>query len=76
MPVSVPSTRSVSANKNEVCYYLMAMSSTGEDFGELVLLIGDFHIPQRKPSIPKQFKDLLNTDKIRHILCTGDLSAS
>lgn len=46
---------------------------TNEELGELVLLIGDFHIPSRKPSIPKQFKELLQTDKIRYVLCTGAL---
>eukprot|EP00916_Digyalum_oweni_P006001 GHVL01010356.1.p1 GENE.GHVL01010356.1~~GHVL01010356.1.p1 ORF type:complete len:223 (-),score=38.95 GHVL01010356.1:513-1181(-) len=45
------------------------------EFGELVLLIGDFHIPTRKPALPKCFVELLNTDKIRHVLCTGNLGS-
>lgn len=53
------------------------MSSGGSftDFGELVLLIGDFHIPHSVPDIPQVFKELLNTDKIRTVLCTGNLGS-
>eukprot|EP01066_Platyproteum_vivax_P005307 Platyproteum_vivax@DN16742_c0_g1_i1.p1 len=50
------------------------MSSFGE-FGELVLLIGDYHIPTRKQDLPPCFKDLLSTDKIRHVLCTGNVGS-
>lgn len=49
------------------------MSSSQPEFGELVLLIGDFHIPSRSPALAKEFKELLNTDKIRHVLCTGNI---
>jgi vacuolar protein sorting-associated protein 29 len=51
------------------------MSSGGSftDFGELVLLVGDFHIPYKKPSIPPVFRELLNTDKIKTVLCTGNV---
>lgn len=31
------------------------------DFGELVLVLGDLHIPHRKEDIPQLFKDLLVT---------------
>lgn len=53
------------------------MTSGGSftEFGELVLLIGDFHIPYCVPDIPQVFKELLNTDKIRTILCTGNLGS-
>ncbi|KAI2801899.1 Vacuolar protein sorting-associated protein 29, partial [Blomia tropicalis] len=40
----------------------------------LVLVIGDFHIPFRKHSLPSKFKKLLIPGRIQHILCTGNLS--
>ncbi|TPP64936.1 Vacuolar protein sorting-associated protein 29, partial [Fasciola gigantica] len=40
----------------------------------LVLVIGDFHIPERKHSIHPAFKTLLAPGKIQHILCTGNLT--
>jgi len=43
------------------------------DFGELVLVLGDMHIPHRKDEIPAQFKDLLVPGKMQHVLCTGNL---
>ncbi len=30
-----------------------------DDFGELVLIAGDFHIPQRTSEIPDEFKELM-----------------
>jgi hypothetical protein len=30
-----------------------------DDFGELVLLAGDFHIPDRTSEIPDEFKELM-----------------
>jgi hypothetical protein len=41
---------------------------------ELVLLIGDFHIPNFATHFPKKFQELLVTDKISHVLCTGKIS--
>eukprot|EP01066_Platyproteum_vivax_P003449 Platyproteum_vivax@DN14372_c0_g1_i1.p1 len=49
------------------------MVSNFTDFGDLVLIIGDFHIPNRAVDIPKCFQELLQTDKIRHVLCTGNV---
>lgn len=40
---------------------------------QLVLVIGDFHIPFRKHSLPSKFKKLLIPGRIQHILCTGNL---
>ena len=37
-----------------------------------MLIIGDFHVPFKKPDIPTVFKELLNTDKIKTVLCTGN----
>ncbi|CAD7950526.1 unnamed protein product [Amoebophrya sp. A120] len=42
------------------------------EFGDLVLVIGDQHIPQRTRDLPECFKDLLQTDKIKIVLCTGN----
>lgn len=43
------------------------------DFGELVLVLGDFHIPHRAASIPEKFQRMLVPNKMQHILCTGNL---
>jgi vacuolar protein sorting-associated protein 29 len=43
------------------------------EVGELVLLIGDLQIPTFARDLPDQFKELLNTDKIRTVLCTGNV---
>jgi len=42
-------------------------------FGELVLLIGDTHIPQRTVEVPAKFKEMLVPGKVQHVLCTGNL---
>ncbi|CEF64926.1 Vacuolar protein sorting-associated protein 29 [Strongyloides ratti] len=39
----------------------------------LVLVIGDFHIPNKAYSLPSKFKKLLVPNKIQHIICTGNL---
>lgn len=44
------------------------------DFGELALVIGDFHIPHRATSIPEKFQRMLVPNKMQHVLCTGNLS--
>jgi len=43
------------------------------NFGELVLLVGDHHIPMRAHSIPAPFRRMLVPGKIQHVLCTGNL---
>ena len=43
------------------------------DFGELALVVGDFHIPLRASHIPVKFQSMLVPNKIQHILCTGNL---
>mmetsp|Transcript_31857 Transcript_31857/g.58405 ORF Transcript_31857/g.58405 Transcript_31857/m.58405 type:complete len:190 (-) Transcript_31857:51-620(-) len=45
------------------------------EFGSLVLLIGDYHTPQRKGDIPNCFKELLQTDKITTVFCTGNVGS-
>lgn len=43
---------------------------------QLVLAIGDFHIPHRSPSLAQRFKTLLLPGKIQYILCTGNLCST
>ncbi|NWI11910.1 VPS29 protein, partial [Crypturellus soui] len=40
---------------------------------QLVLVLGDLHIPHRCSGLPAKFKKLLVPGKIQHILCTGNL---
>ncbi|KAL4002790.1 Vacuolar protein sorting-associated protein 29 [Acanthocheilonema viteae] len=42
-------------------------------FFQLVLVIGDFHIPHRSHNIPAKFRKLLVPNKMQHVLCTGNL---
>jgi vacuolar protein sorting-associated protein 29 len=43
------------------------------DFGELALVVGDFHIPHRAVKIPEKFQRMLVPNKMQHVLCTGNL---
>ena len=45
------------------------------NFGELVLLLGDHHIPTRATSIPDQFQRMLIPNKMQHVLCTGNIGS-
>ena len=45
------------------------------NFGELVLLLGDHHIPSRAVTIPEQFQRMLVPGKMQHIICTGNIGA-
>lgn len=44
-------------------------------FGELVLILGDIHIPDRACKIPAQFKRMLVPNKMQHVICTGNLTS-
>lgn len=44
-------------------------------FGELVLVLGDLHIPSRAREIPAPFKRMLVPGKMQHVICTGNLSS-
>ncbi|KAH9286050.1 Vacuolar protein sorting-associated protein 29 [Echinococcus granulosus] len=44
-------------------------------FHFLVLVIGDFHIPDRSVCIHPAFKALLSPGKIHHVWCTGNLTS-
>lgn len=39
-----------------------------------ILVIGDFHIPERAGRIPKEIVDKISKEKFDLILCTGDLT--
>jgi len=54
-----------------ICFliYLMLISN----FFQLVLVVGDLHIPYRASGLSSKFKKLLVPGKIQHILCTGNL---
>lgn len=45
----------------------------GKDFGELVLVLGDAHIPHRAGLIPDKFQRMLVPNKMQHVVCTGNL---
>lgn len=51
------------------------MSDYEHEFGELALVIGDFHIPYRAISIPESFKDLLVPNKVQNVICTGNIGS-
>lgn len=40
---------------------------------EFVLLIGDFHIPNKAADLPDEFKELLVPGPIGHVICTGNI---
>ena len=42
------------------------------NFGELVLLLGDLHIPHRSTGIPDKFRRMLVPNKMQHVICTGN----
>ena len=43
------------------------------DFGELALVVGDFHIPHRAACVPEKFQKMLVPNKMQHVICTGNL---
>ncbi len=38
-----------------------------------MLVIGDFHIPQRCVDLPEAFKELLVPSKMQYVICTGNI---
>ena len=43
------------------------------DFGELALVVGDFHIPNRAASIPEKFQRMLVPNKMKHVIVSGNV---
>jgi len=44
-----------------------------QQFGELALIVGDFHVPTRALDIPDKFKELLQPNKVHNVICTGNV---
>ena len=50
-----------------------------DDFGELMLVAGDFHIPTRVADLPHHFKELIvkyliqSPNKVQSFICTGNV---
>ncbi len=42
-------------------------------YGELVLVLGDLHMPHRAASIHEKFGKMLVPNKMQHVICTGNL---
>jgi len=55
--------------RNSLLSLLMA------NFGELVLVLGDLHLPHRAAAIPPKFMRMLVPNKMQHVLCTGNLTS-
>lgn len=53
--------------------HIFTSSNEKNIFLQLVLVLGDLHIPHRCSSLPAKFKKLLVPGRIQHILCTGNL---
>merc|ERR1711934_362708 len=51
----------------------MGVSRRGFEMANLVLIIGDLHIPHRAAAIPQKFQNMLTPGKIKQILSTGNL---
>jgi vacuolar protein sorting-associated protein 29 len=43
-------------------------------FGELVLVLGDMHIPERASKIAAPIQRMLVPNKMQHVICTGNVS--
>lgn len=48
-------------------------SAANTDFGESILILGDFHVPHRTEDIPQAFKTLLSSSRCTHVICVGNL---
>jgi len=51
-------------------------STMAASFGELVLVLGDLHIPSRASKIQAAFKRMLVPNKMQHVICTGNIGSS
>ncbi|XP_953432.1 vacuolar protein sorting, VPS29 homologue, putative [Theileria annulata] len=51
------------------------MGNDEHDLGELLMVLGDLHVPQRSLFLPPCFKRLLKTDKIKRVICTGNVGS-
>ncbi|KER22817.1 hypothetical protein T265_09155 [Opisthorchis viverrini] len=75
LPITIVDNITSVFNTDLSCALLDLIKYPSQNLGSmLVLVIGDFHIPDRKHSIHPAFKNLLAPGKIQHILCTGNLT--
>ena len=52
------------------------MTSSSSNFGQLVLVLGDLHIPHRASQIPPPFQRMLVPGRMQHVLCTGNVGSA
>jgi vacuolar protein sorting-associated protein 29 len=52
------------------------MANNYNNFGELVLIVGDLYISSRASKIPPSFQRMLVPQKMQHVICTGNASAA
>ncbi len=43
--------------------------------GQLALVLGDFHIPQRCAEIPAKYKEMITPNKVNAVFCTGNIGS-
>ncbi len=43
------------------------------DLGELAVVVGDYHVPHRAAGIHEKFQRRLMPNKMKHVLCTGNI---
>lgn len=41
--------------------------------GQLALVLGDLHIPQRCAEIPIKYKEMITPNKVNAVFCTGNI---
>lgn len=59
--------------KDSLYNFFIIFAKNNIGYLQLVLVLGDLHIPHRCSSLPSKFKKLLVPGRIQHILCTGNL---
>jgi vacuolar protein sorting-associated protein 29 len=67
-------TQSNNSHPCEPSSFLLGLVMSNS-LGELALVLGDLHVPQRMASIPAAFSKLLQPGKMQHVLCTGNITA-
>jgi vacuolar protein sorting-associated protein 29 len=60
----------------KLLFYSFRSMSSSSSFGELVLVLGDLHIPERASKIAAPFKRMLVPNKMQHVICTGNIGSS
>ncbi|AFZ81645.1 vacuolar protein sorting 29, putative [Theileria equi strain WA] len=53
----------------------MDITKNDGDLGELLMILGDLYVPNRSLVLPLCFKKLLKTDKIKRVICTGNVGS-